>query len=418
VILSAEYNPFSAELAAVTEKIKANAVLESDTENALAWYAKFDLDGTRANLNVLQSMLRQTDGALEKLTPEFNKQQFTVSVLERKTRMGFNPRYWLSTERRIAIREHEQASDLLAPLQREYTNLRDKKKNIDQEAHDLQEELTRYRSFDVLQAEDMVRFLHQEKFTLDEKIIELTEREREAESKLRPSWEQLQELLREEETLNEQINDASQLADELSDAANGYERKQIHERCDAMFNDGNPDRVRDRFERQLKSVERSIEKTKDNLERDKQRLTLDIYTVVIDGSNLLYKRGDENKNQFIGLVALDSLIPVLARKVAKVILFFDAGAPSRLRMTEQALCDRFSRWAKEIIVIPVNSPADETILAVAAKNPRTYVISQDRYRDYVAQNPWIKDRQFVPIIVDDVLHLHDMFIEVPLTPNS
>lgn len=419
--MNQQYNPFVNELTAVSEKLKSISALKISTESELSWYAHFDNEGAHANLDKLQRALRNTDDALEKLMPKLNSHEAKVSEHARNARMGFNPLNWLSAERRadrrMATRMHEQALQLIAPFRSEYNSLLEKKKNYPREVQDLQTSMNRYRSFDVLQAKEKVRFLEQDHDVLRRKFDVLSQRAQNAESILRPSWELLQEYIQNEESLQSDFCDASHMDDELSREKDGNQRRLIHQRCNKQFEIESPRRVCEQLERKLKGVRNTIEKVKQQLENDARRLTLDVRMVVVDGSNLLNKGTNKNNEQFIGLAALDALIPALSRKVEKVILFFDHGATRKLRMTEQALCGRFSGTASEVIVTPENLQADEIILATANKNPCAYVISRDKYNDYAARYPWIKDRRFEPVIVNNTLHLRDMFLEVPLASD-
>lgn len=419
--MNPQYNPFVTELTVISEKLKSISALKNSTESELAWYAHFDKEGTHANLNKLQRALRNTDDALEKLIPKLNSHEATVSRHARNARIGFNPLNWISAEwradRRTASHMHEQALQQIAPFRSEYNSLLEKKKNYTREVQDLQKLMSRYQSFDVLEAKQKVHFLQLDHGALGQRFDVLSQRAKNAESILGPRWEQLQKEIQKEESLQSDHYEASHMEDQLSREKDRYKRKLIHDRCEEQFNTRNPQQVRERVERNLKGVRKTIEKLNEHLKIDTMRLTREVRMVVVDGSNLLNRSANKNKDQFIGLAALDALIPVLARQVEKVILFFDHGATRKLRMTEQALCNRFSGWTSEVIVTPENLPADDTILAAANKNPHAYVISGDRFNDYSALYPWIKDRVFAPVIADNTLHLQDMFLEVPLASD-
>jgi hypothetical protein len=416
--LNDQYNPFVAELTAVSDKFKSNAALKDNTHTELAWYKAFDKDGTHVNLNALQNAVRQSQAALDRVMLVLVKHNDAVKQAAKKARLGFNPLYWMSSERQVAVRAHEEALRQMAPFEREYNDTSAKKKQYASEARERQEAMDRYRAFDLLQAEDMIRFLQQEQEALERQFTYLSRRAQDAETLLRPTWEHLQQCMEREKTLLADIAVAQRMDDEMTRAKHdGYRRKLIHQRCEAQFQDANPYRVRANLERELHGVRSTIEKTRKRLEIDTVRLTRDVRMLVIDGSNLLNKHdhGHDNGNQFIGLAALDALMPALADKVEKLILFFDHGAPKKLGMSEQALRERFARWAKEVIVTPVNSPADDTILAAANKNRHAYVISRDRYGDYLALYPWIKERVFAPVIANGTVHVHDLFLDVPFS---
>lgn len=410
-----QYNPFVRELNAIQEKFKSNAALKENTQAELDWYNAFDKDGTHARLHGLQNAVHQHQAALDRMKPVLIKHTDNVKQAEKKAQLGFNPLYWLSSERQVAVRVHEKALHEMVTFESEYNDTNAKKEQYESEARELQEAMNRYRTFDVLQAEDMVRFLHQEQEMLEHQCTALARRAKDAEALLRPTWEYLKQCTEKENTLIADIAVAQKMDDDLTEANNSYERKQIHQSCEEKFRDSKPHRVRNNLERELHSIRSTIEKTRKRLEIDTLRLTRDVQMLVIDGSNLLNKYDHNNGDQFIGLTALDALMPALADKVEKIILFFDHGAPKKLRMSEQALYERFAQWANEVIVTPMNSPADDTILAAANKNKHAYVISRDRYNDYLAQYPWIKERLFAPIIANGTVHVHDLFLDVPLS---
>jgi len=419
--LNDQYNPFVAELTEVSDKFKSNAALKDSIHTELVWYKAFDKDRTHAKLNALKNAVRQSQAALDRMRPVLVKHSGAVKQAAKKARLGFNPLYWMSSERQVAIRVHEEALRQMAPFEREYNDTSNKNNQYANEARELQEAMDRYRAFDLLQAEDMIRFLQQEQEALERKITYLSLHAQDAESLLRPTWEHLTQCEKREEMLQADFHEAQCMCDEMTRAKHdGYQRKLIHQRCEAQFNIANPHKVCADLDRELRGVRSTIEKTRKRLETDTMRLTRDVHMLVIDGSNLLNKHNysHDNGDQFIRLAVLNALMPALADKVEKLILFFDHGAPQKLGMSEQALCEHFARWATEVIVTPANSPADDTILAAANKDRHAYVISRDRYSDYLAQYPWIKERVFAPVIANDTVHVHDLFLEVPLSQAS
>lgn len=109
--------------------------------------------------------------------------------------------------------------------------------------------------------------------------------------------------------------------------------------------------------------------------------------VIVDGSNVLYWRGDAPE-----LNTVKDLVRRVQRQGYDPIVWFDANAgylTADRYLNEAELAEKLSLRADQVHVTPKGTQADAGLLAMA-KSLNAPVISRDRYRDYEAQHPWLR----------------------------
>ncbi|MBU2983443.1 hypothetical protein KO498_16680 [Lentibacter algarum] len=110
--------------------------------------------------------------------------------------------------------------------------------------------------------------------------------------------------------------------------------------------------------------------------------------VVIDGSNILYWKGEK-----VSEVALYALLVKLKYKGLVPVVWFDANAGYLLEgryMGPDHLARKFDLASKQVHVAPKGMPADPLLLAGAAKL-NCQVISNDRFRDWQSKHPILRE---------------------------
>lgn len=187
--------------------------------------------------------------------------------------------------------------------------------------------------------------------------------------------------------LSREIDQAAELETTLDRASNGYERHLVHEQCKNLFGDGSPAKVMRQRQSQRESIRRSIDKLETRLSHISRAAARVVRTVVIDGNNLCY----ENHREVIGLGAIEAAVKSLSADY-KVVIVFDAQICAVLRMKHSEIAARFRQWA-QVHIVTSKSGADETILD-AASDKDTYVISNDRFRDF-ADKPVVREGRVV-----------------------
>ena len=408
-MLNSEYNPYTAPLAAASAQFKRNAADLGAATRELAWYQASDPAPLHAGVNAQKRKLAAVAAALQLAERQLQQQIASAQAAKKAI-----PPIWdfLSTTRTVALRAHQQAEVEVEQLRCKLESLASQQRELTADLAGPQEALARYRTFDYMQTQAKLHLIPTEQQRLQALIANLTPRQQAAEAELCPLQAQILALDGERRLLANQISKAGQLVAQLEAASNGFERKQVHQACEAEFGSGNPGQVIIKLKRRLVYVRSSHGKVRKKMDEVTRRHQLDVRTVVIDGSNLLNGCGPGQTRCFLGLAALDVLVPELIAQDKRVIVYFDHGAPRTLHMSGAALRQHFTQWTQEVHIERAGVQADDSILATADLDPHAYIISRDTFVDFAIQYPWLKERLLEPSVNHDRIFVHDMNIRL------
>lgn len=118
-------------------------------------------------------------------------------------------------------------------------------------------------------------------------------------------------------------------------------------------------------------------------------LKLSQKTVLFDGDNI-YHFGHDNK---VGVLALGALVSALRSEGYRIVCFFDAAIYFKLRDKDKLIKQRerfsvrmleevFDLQNNEIYVVPKGNQADKFIIESLKHLPISFVVTNDRFRDY------------------------------------
>lgn len=202
------------------------------------------------------------------------------------------------------------------------------------------------------------------------------------------------------------IRTADDLDAKLCRAQNRYEKAKLHEECGRLFaGESKPHRVREAKQRELAGVIRTQEKLKDRIRAIVERATREVSLVVIDGNNLCYQ-----SQRFIGIHALRALVGALTGKY-QVLVVFDGSARSRFQMNDREIAAQLG--GARVHVVATGQRADETLLDAAAAST-SYVISNDRFRDFPEKAAVRGQRLLRHEVVNDWVYVHDLNVQAAL----
>jgi hypothetical protein len=269
---------------------------------------------------------------------------------------------------------------------------------------DVRESLARYSKFDREAAADKLAGL---KIDIERSGAELGEWEARKKSLDKELEAPLRELLRLRSrlrNLRSDIGTAERFERQLGEAKNSYKKKQIHEECKRKLDNGSPGKVVAAAQKAIARAERDITKLERRLQELGRRGALDVQALVIDGSNLCYQA-----DRPIGLLALQTLCPRLAGKF-EVTVVFDASTRKRFGVSSDEIL-RSQLPSVKVYVDGSRAGADETILD-AAKDPTTYVLSNDRFSEY-SEKPAVRDGRIIRhMIINGRVSIPDLKIDV------
>lgn len=158
----------------------------------------------------------------------------------------------------------------------------------------------------------------------------------------------------------------------------------------------------------LRSDEDRIEK---RIRQIRRKAVMDVRKVVIDGSNLVYGRG----NGKVGLFALRPLCAKLLESMSVQVVFDHTIIGSQGVRTEADIEARMPGIQPHIA--ESETEADDLIFRLADGDPTVYILSNDRYPDYKARPAHKDDRVLKVEIVEasQVIIVPMLDINVPYT---
>lgn len=409
-MLSSHYNPFTTRLATATKSLETMRTEAAEANTRLAWYENFDVEANlRARYNA-NAALNAAESELSLLQPRLEQQTLTVLNLRKEASVGLNPFRFFSSERAVAERHMHKETAALDSMKKRRCELESEcTRQRDLTTH-LQEVLARYRAYLPLEERARISGLNFEITNLTPQVDDLERNKARADELLSQPLADLGTCLHQRAGLIKEMDWAEELDRALSHATNSYERARIHQECEDRFGEGSPKKLLHKAKDQLKRIEREIEKLETRLETLAKRLSHQVRTLVIDGNNLCYMN-----SQFCGLAALDALVPELAKDY-RVIIIFDAGIRSLMKMNDVKIARRFGQTVT-VHVVATARAADETLLDIASKDSQSFVISNDRFCDFKDKAAVVEERLIRHEIVADMVYLHDIGISVNFAPE-
>lgn len=403
---SLEYNPHAGRCTQLQQQISALETADTKRLAAIAWYDRLDIDALSSKFNAAKrecaSLEQQHAQAMTELAPA----EAEIGRLEVLTGFSFDPRDWFSDQRKKDKQRLEVQRGVQARLRKQLDSINRQLTSNRDLLEDIENERIRYRNFDrlrelAIRASDAVQIAN-----LRSALKQALAAKASVDAKLAEPLAGLAECRRREKQLVGDIARAAELERKLSSASNSYERRLQHDECTKLFGDGSPNKVARQKQGELDGVRRTIDKLDARLRDIAKLATRVVRTVVIDGNNLCYEQQDRSR-QMIGLGALEAVVRRLAHQY-KIVVVFDAGICSLLKMTSQAVTTRFHGLA-QVHIVQSRKGADETILD-AASDAGTYVLSNDKFRDF-PDKPVVRDRRLVNhSIVNRKIIVHDFDI--------
>ncbi|MBI1624765.1 NYN domain-containing protein [Comamonas suwonensis] len=396
-------NPFTKNLEALQrERNKSNLEL-LDWKTKIAWFQGFNLDRENSNLRHAERMASGAQAKLHQAQQGMVGPASSVQQLELQAALGFNPRYWFSSERAVAKRMLMEAQQGLAAQKSMLTSAEIEFSKAAELGRKIQSEIAMARAFDPLLAQSAIAALKANLDRIEPQLASLRQRSNDLDEIMREPLENIRKQEAERDMVMSRISLAEAFDSSLSNASSSYERAKIHEQCDIELGDSKPGNVLRQSRSALRSIDDRIRKLQARVDSLIRFATWDIRHIVIDGNNLCY----EGK-RFLRLAALEALIPVLVRKY-KVTLIFDASIRRKLELNTRDIEARFPQ-VEQVHIVASKRTADETVLAAAGDDPHTFVLSNDRFVDYPEKMVVKEDRVLRHEIVGQTAYIHELRI--------
>lgn len=396
-------NPFIKDIEALQrERTKSSGEL-LDWKTKFTLFQGFNFDQENFNLRYAERMESQAQAKLHQAQQALIGPAAFVKELELKVGMGFDPRYWFSSERAVAKRQLIEKRQELAAQTSKVENAKIEFLKAAQLSRSIQDKIAMARAFDPLLAQSAITALKANLDRIEPQLARLLQRSNHLNEIVREPLENMRKHETERKMIMSRISHAEAFDSSLSNASNSRERAKIHEQCDRELGDSKPGNVLRQSRGALRGVDDKLKKLQTRIDSLIRFSIWDIRHIVIDSNNLCY----EGK-RFIGLTALKSLVPLLARKY-KLTLIFDASIRRKLELSSTDIEALFPQ-ADRVHIVASKRTADETVLAAASDDPHTFVLSNDRFVDYPEKMAVKEDRVLRHEIVNRTAYIHELQI--------
>lgn len=403
---SMQYNKYHDQFLELDTKRKLLRKNLAELEGTQGWYKKFDLSAAATTVGHAKRSTAEFINEIGQLDPKIFKQASEVTRLREKASLGWNPKYWFSAERATFKVDLSNKIAELSQLQKRLDWLQTQTKIQSDTVARVEGELKKYNKHDSLECDAKISALNQEISAFATRLQEVCRQRDELDVQLSAPLIELKKFTSQRSSVATDISRAQSMDDEMSRAANGYERAQIHERSKQTFGDPSPRKVKVFKERELESIDRNIKKLQTRLEAIAEKSSRVIRRLVIDGNNMCYLH---SPRRFLGLSALRPLANALAEK-HEVLVVFDASIREQLRKNDRQISDCFSNRVR-VHIVATGQKADESLLRIASEKD-DWVISGDRFGEY-PEMPAVKNKRLIRHeILEGKVLINDLGVDV------
>ena len=396
-----DLNPFDEPLHQAKTEVKNLTQRKNAVEEKLHWFNSNNETDLQNKLDSCRDQADQLRSKYDEIGRAIASCQQKRDEMRAKTRTLFNPKNWFATDQRQLRRTQRDLKRAQESKMLEKNSLSDQISKAEQDISSAAKTIARYSSFDLRTQKKDLKHLKTELAASQAKAKRIAERKKAVDDALKPVVEQMQqymELKQREESIRER---AATFDRQLSNANNSYERAMVHEQCETEFNVGSPRKVIGKAEANLRRIARDYEKVYSRAVEIGKKVARRIDAIVIDGNNLCY-----DNNVFIGLSALEQLIPILQLDY-KVTIIFDAAIRSMLKVNDQAISRKLGNQI-QVHIVANRGKADETVLDLAENNKYTYILSNDRFGEYNDKRAIRDQRVLRHEIVNGYIFIHDL----------
>ncbi|MBU2731407.1 coiled-coil domain-containing protein [Acidithiobacillus ferridurans] len=311
-------NPFDEQLeSAETRASELRSSLKS-ISNEIYWYESTELKVLADSRDEFQSQLDIQSQVCTILKRKIGQVEESINKLSGSVSSLWNPKNWFDSQQRELRGSVSAEKTSLKTLRKTASTAQGHLQDLEHQMRTKNEEIEKYKSFDY-DAKCKERMILANQLSQQKRVVErIADRRQKVDAALTPIVKQIREAEQNKCEADSVILQARRFDKELSNADNSYERAMVHQKCEENFGTGNPKKVISQKESEIRRLDRDLEKLRKRAKTVADNAARNINKLIIDGNNLCYQ-GD----MFIGLSALVSLVPILAKDY-EVVLVFDA----------------------------------------------------------------------------------------------
>jgi len=400
-----EYNPFSEKCNQLRDLIDQKNNYKGVLIDDLRWFDSNDISDLFYSLEEKQKLSDNYKALIEGIGKEIKILNADIKESEKPIKNIFNPFNWFDGGQRLY---RKKLGGLRIELEMKKVH---KEKVVDslsgacKSINKIRYSIERYKGFDRGVVSNNIDGLDRDVGFLEKKVVKIYELKNNVDVALKPVVQQISGYESSLSLAKEKLSKAQSFERKLDSADNSYERAMIHEECEKTFGDGSPKKIIRQQESAIRKFERDLEKAKKRAVLVARKASRDIKKLVIDGNNMCYEGGS-----FVGLSPLVASTIEL-QKNYEVIIVFDSAIRSQVKANDQAIRERFSNNIK-VHVVATKQLADETILDIASGDAACYILSNDRFGEYMEKEVVTNNRLLNHEIVDRKVIIHDLSVNV------
>jgi len=357
-------------------------LLEEKEKSSLNY--KLTVDGIKKEIEILKADIQKTNEYIKTLLNPFN---------------------WFDNNQKKYRQRMNGLVDQLSTKQKHKKNVSASLSKTSKAIKLIKSDISKHESFNRQNVNDELISLDREIVTLTKEVTIVSSSRDNVDVALKPVIAQINDYESSISTAKGKINKAQSFDSELDSADNSYERAMIHEKCEKTFGDGSPKKIIRRQEGAIRAFERDLEKTKKRAIQIGKKASLEIKKIIIDGNNMCYEG-----HRFVGLAPLISATDVLHDQY-NIIIVFDSAIRSQIRANDQEIREKFNGNIK-VHVVASKQLADETILEIASSDDLCYILSNDRFGEYMEKDAVKNNRLIKHEVVDGKVIIHDLNVNV------
>lgn len=324
------YDALRSNLHAEFHKISLNL---QRARKKLADVEAFDLAAATAQMSELDAQIAAMKPLLERLERATSAIETETRKSECRLKPVWDPTRWFSQEQKD-LRDRVSANQAYAKTSRQQvTNSRAALKVHAQNLEKLGEQVAAHRAIDVdALRRDLTRFEARHR-DLAHEVARVDALWSRVDKAIAPARTRLDELELQIEVNQREQSQLHQIEIDFQQAANSYERRQLHDRCERLFDVRDPRAAASKLKVQREALGRDRSKVQRALDAALRRATLDVHKLVFDGNNICYDQARPSGENFIGIAPLKAMLDALADRYELVVIF-DPGIRSLMRMDD------------------------------------------------------------------------------------
>ena len=400
-----EYNPFAQEYYRLQGLIENRNGEKRRLSDELSWFDATNISSLYSSLEGKENSKNKLQSLIDGIKKEIDALHAKIQETKSHTKTLFNPFNWFDDEQKSYRKKLNGLKEELSAKQDLIERRQKSLSGRDESINKINQDIEKHKNFDRQQVSDEVNSLGKKIVLLEEEFNPVSDLKNKVDIELRPVLKQINDYESNISTAKEKIRKAQSFEQKLDAADNSYERAMIHQECENAFGEGSPKKIIRQQEGLVRKFERDLEKAKNRAVQIGKKASRDIRKIVIDGNNMCYEG-----NKFVGLAPLIESTTELQKNYT-VIIVFDSAIRSQVNANDQMIRARFKNTIK-VHVVATAQLADETLLDIASGDDFCYILSNDRFGEYMEKEVVKNSRLIRHEVVDGKVIIHDLNVNV------